>query len=174
MFSTMFSTAWLTVKLAIIMITLTLIVITQQGNALSIGGNESMNSTGADSSNSINRTNTSAKVAQSSSLGEVRVSIVPGAATLGNKAFSPNPVKIGIGTTVTWVNDDDSSPAFHTITSGAGSEDPKLGKEFDSGLTGPTALVSMGDTFSHKFNTTGEYAYFCQLHPVMIGKVIVS
>jgi len=174
MFSTMFSTVKLPAKLALIMITLTLIIIAEQGNARSIGGNESMNITSTDSSSGINATNTSANVTQSSSFGEVRVSIVPGAATLGNKAFSPNPVKIGVGAIVTWVNDDDSSPAFHTVTSGAGSEDPKLGKEFDSGLTGPTALVSMGNTFSHKFNTTGEYAYFCQLHPVMVGKVIVS
>ncbi|MFL6508185.1 MAG: plastocyanin/azurin family copper-binding protein, partial [Nitrososphaeraceae archaeon] len=29
-------------------------------------------------------------------------------------------------------------------------------------------------TFSHKFDTAGEFPYFCQLHPTMVGKVVVS
>jgi plastocyanin len=34
------------------------------------------------------------------------VSIVPGASTLAEKGFSPNPVNIKSGDNVTWVNDD--------------------------------------------------------------------
>ncbi|MFL6399686.1 MAG: plastocyanin/azurin family copper-binding protein [Nitrososphaeraceae archaeon] len=40
-------------------------------------------------------------------------------------------------------------------------------KEFDS------SMLSQNQTFSHKFNTAGEFPYFCQLHPTMVGKVIV-
>ena len=102
---------------------------------------------------------------------EVKVSIVPGASTLADKAFSPNPVNVKIGDTVTWVNEDS---VFHTVVSGNPSSGGETGKVFDSGLSGPTALTTKGKTFSHKFTEKGEFPYFCQLHPTMIGKVIVS
>lgn len=102
---------------------------------------------------------------------EVKVSIVPGASTLADKAFSPNPVNVKVGDTVTWVNDDTQ---FHTVVSGNPSSGGDTGKVFDSGLSGPTALTTKGKTFSHKFTEKGEFPYFCQLHPTMIGKVIVS
>ena len=102
---------------------------------------------------------------------EVKVSIVPGASTLGDKAFSPNPVNIKVGDTVTWINDDSQ---FHTVVSGNPSGGGDIGKVFDSGLSGPTALTTKGKTFSHKFTEKGEFPYFCQLHPTMVGKVIVS
>jgi plastocyanin len=101
----------------------------------------------------------------------VKVSIVPGASTLADKAFSPDPVNIKVGDTVTWVNDD---TVFHTVVSGNPSGGGETGKIFDSGLSGPTALTTKGKTFSHTFTEKGEFPYFCQLHPTMIGKVIVS
>jgi plastocyanin len=90
---------------------------------------------------------------------------------MGDRAFTPNPVNIKVGDTVTWTNNDD---IFHTVTSGLGSDDTNLGKEFDSGLSGPTALISQGRTFSHTFVGEGEFPYFCQLHPTMIGKIVVT
>lgn len=101
----------------------------------------------------------------------VKVSIVPGAISMGDRAFTPNPVNIKVGDTVTWTNNDD---IFHTVTSGQGSDDTNLGKEFDSGLSGPTALISQGRTFSHTFVGEGEFQYFCQLHSTMIGKIVVA
>jgi len=103
--------------------------------------------------------------------GEAKVLIVPGAATLGDKGFSPNPINVKVGDNVTWSNDD---TMFHTVTSGTGTSDTNKGKEFDSGLSGPTALTTTGKTFDHKFTTAGEFPYFCQLHPTMVGKVVVS
>jgi plastocyanin len=89
---------------------------------------------------------------------------------LTDTAYNPNPVEITIGQTVVWTNDD---AAFHTVTSGeVGAAD--VGKEFDSGLTGPTALTSKGKTFEHTFEVVGEYPYFCTLHPGMVGTVVVS
>jgi plastocyanin len=102
---------------------------------------------------------------------EIKASIVPGAIAMGDKAYRPNPISIKIGNTVTWTNNDN---IFHTVTSGLGSDDANLGKEFDSGLAGPTALITQGKTFSHTIVTGGEFPYFCQLHPTMIGKVIVT
>jgi Copper binding proteins, plastocyanin/azurin family len=68
-----------------------------------------------------------------------------------------------------WTNDDSQA---HTVTSGTDSSDPNMGKEFDSS-PGLNTLLSTDQTFSHKFTTAGEFPYFCQLHPTMVGKVVV-
>lgn len=100
----------------------------------------------------------------------IRVIIVPGAATLGDKGFSPNPINVKVGDTVTWINIDSME---HTVTSGTGPSDRSKGKQFDSGLSGPTVLTA-GKTFSHQFTKAGELPYFCQIHPTLVGKVVVS
>lgn len=119
--------------------------------------------------NNINN-NTTAAI----NTGTVKVSIVPGAAALGDKAYSPNPTNIKVGDTIMWTNNDTSETPFHTVTSGSGPDDENKGQEFDSGLTGATALMTKGTTFTHTFDATGEFSYFCQLHPTMVGKVVVS
>jgi plastocyanin len=88
---------------------------------------------------------------------------VKGAPLLREFAFQPNPLIIQKGSTVTWNNED---LVTHTVTSGSVFNDPQMGKEFDSGL--------IGKTFEHIFKKTGEYPYFCQVHPTMQGKVIVK
>jgi nitrite reductase (NO-forming) len=95
-----------------------------------------------------------------------KVSIVKGAATLGDKAFSPNLLRIKVGTTVTWTNNDNN---LHTVTSGTPNT-ANAGQVFDSGLT---ALIMPAKTYSHKFTNVGEFPYFCRLHPTMVGKVVV-
>jgi plastocyanin len=45
---------------------------------------------------------------------------------------------------------------------------PQLGKQFDSGFLGEK------QTFSRKFNTPGQFHYFCELHPATVGKVSVT
>ena len=99
-----------------------------------------------------------------------KVSIVEEASEMGDQAYDPNPVKVKVGDTVTWTNDDIQA---HTITSGTDYSDPNMGKEFDSS-PGLSTLLSTNQTFSHKFTTAGEFPYFCQLHPTMVGKVVVS
>ena len=102
--------------------------------------------------------------------GGSKVSIVEGASTMADKAFDPSPANVKAGDTVTWTNND-STP--HTVTSGTGSSDPNMGKDFDSS-PGLKTLLSPKQTFDHKFDTAGEFAYFCQVHPTMVGKVVVS
>jgi glucose/arabinose dehydrogenase/plastocyanin len=89
--------------------------------------------------------------------------IVKGAPLLREFAFQPNPLIIQKGSTVTWNNQD---VVTHTVTSGYGFSDPQMGKQFDSGL--------IGATYEHIFKKPGEYPYFCQVHPMMQGKVIVK
>jgi plastocyanin len=94
------------------------------------------------------------------------VDIVKGAATLENKSYSPNPVTIKVGNTVTWTNMDDN---MHTVTSGEPNT-VNAGELFDSGLT---ALIMPSKSFSHKFMHPGEFPYYCRVHPTMTGEVIV-
>jgi nitrite reductase (NO-forming) len=90
------------------------------------------------------------------------VSIVSGSSSLTTDAYSPNPVQVSTGATVTWTNDD-AQP--HTVTSG---EAVTPDGNFDSGIMGPAA------TFDFTFTEAGEYPYFCLLHPNMVGTVSVS
>jgi plastocyanin len=84
------------------------------------------------------------------------VAIPSGASVLGNQAFPPNPLTVDAGTTVTWMNTDSVA---HTSTSdGAG---------WDSGIIAP------GAQFSTALNTAGTFHYHCQIHPGMIGTVVV-
>ncbi|MCU1752878.1 cupredoxin family copper-binding protein [Pseudomonas sp. 6D_7.1_Bac1] len=71
--------------------------------------------------------------------------------------FGPKEVTIAVGTTVTWVNDDQT---VHTLM--------ETHKVFHS------AALDTNDQFSYQFNTPGTYEYYCTLHPQMIGKIIVS
>jgi len=84
------------------------------------------------------------------------VSIVNGSSTLTTNAYSPNPVTISVGGTVTWVNNDVTA---HTATANDGS--------FDSGS------IASGGRFSRTFNSAGSFPYRCTLHPGMVGTVTV-
>ena len=94
------------------------------------------------------------------------VSIVKNAATLGDKAYSPNPITVETGNTVTWTNMDN---IVHTVTSGEPNT-VNAGELFDSGLT---ALIMPSKSFSHKFIHPGEFSYFCRVHPTMVAEVNV-
>jgi len=76
--------------------------------------------------------------------------------------FLPGEVTIGVGESVTWHND---SGVIHTVTSGSFEDGPN--GAFDS------SIVMSGDTFTHTFTETGQYEYFCSIHPWMTGTVIV-
>jgi plastocyanin len=109
--------------------------------------------------NNSNNTNSSSLITSPNPV----ATIVKGAPLLREFAFQPNPLIIQKGSTVTWNNQD---VVTHTVTSGYGFSDPQMGKQFDSGL--------IGKTYKHIFKKPGEYPYFCQVHPMMQGKVIVK
>jgi plastocyanin len=100
---------------------------------------------------------------------EVTVRIPEGASELTDAAYTPNPIEVNVGDTVTWINDD---LAPHTATSGSS----------DSGSTGmfggtddsPEIIGPEGDTQSFTFNEAGEFEYYCTLHPNMVGTVVVT
>jgi plastocyanin len=86
-----------------------------------------------------------------------------GAGLKREKAYQPNPVNVKAGGTVTWTNED---TVAHTVTSGPGFNDTNFGREFDSGF--------LDKGFSHIFFKPGVSPYFCEIHPTMVGKVIVK
>ena len=82
----------------------------------------------------------------------------------GDNSYSPNPVKIQKGQTVTWYNGDAIS---HTVTSGIDG-DTDAGKMFDSDAIIPNQHYSI------TFDNTGDYQYYCIYHPSMVGEIMVE
>jgi plastocyanin len=80
-----------------------------------------------------------------------------GKVEIDNFAFSPGRITVKTGTTVTWLNADDTP---HTVAASS--------KLFKS-----KALDTDG-SFSFTFTTPGMYEYFCSLHPYMTGTVVVE
>ena len=73
-------------------------------------------------------------------------------------AYSPNPIEIAAGDTVTWTNQDEVP---HTAT----GEDRNV---LQSGT------ISPGASFSQSFPEAGEFGYFCEFHPNMTGSIVVQ
>lgn len=74
-----------------------------------------------------------------------------------NFTFVPTTLTIRVNSTVTWVNKDDVP---HVIAS-------------DAGLFRSSALDT-DDKYSHTFTKPGTYAYYCSLHPKMMGQIVVK
>jgi plastocyanin len=83
---------------------------------------------------------------------------------MGNSTFSPTTRTVTAGATVTWLN---GSGVAHTVTNSPGS-----GETFDQ-----TVGVGSG-VFSHQFNTSGTYPYYCKNHGTpssgMRGTIVVQ
>jgi plastocyanin len=76
---------------------------------------------------------------------------------IDNFSFTPKEITVAPGTTITWVNRDDVP---HTVVS--------TDKKFRS------KALDTDEQFSFTFTEAGTYNYFCSVHPVMIGKIIVK
>jgi plastocyanin len=138
------------------------------GEAETANATTGANATNATSSNATTTGNaTGTSGATGGGGGATSVSIVPGASSLTDTAYQPNPVQVSVGSTVTWTNDD-SQP--HTVTSGQNAQPD--GKFNSSPNFNP--LMTPGQTFSYTFTEAGQYPYYCALHPNMVGTVSVS
>jgi len=80
------------------------------------------------------------------------------------QGFQLQTLTVSVGDTVTWTNHD-SAP--HTVSHGT-SPAVDGSPEFQS------ETFSKDGTFAHTFNTVGAFAYFCELHPSMVGTVTVQ
>jgi len=77
--------------------------------------------------------------------------------TIENFAFNPTEATIEPGTIVTWKNADDIP---HSVVEAAAKFRSKA--------------LDTGETFTMTFANAGEIAYFCGLHPFMMGKIIIK
>ena len=88
-----------------------------------------------------------------------QINIVFGSANPNNGRFyDPSSITVQAGTRVGWTNYDDS---LHTVT----FVTPGI---FDSGIIPPHLSAS------NVFFKSGNYNYYCTIHPYMIGQLIVS
>ena len=78
--------------------------------------------------------------------------------TIDNFTFNPATMVIPVGTTVTWINQDDVP---HTAVA-------------DDHKTFRSKPLDTDDRYSFTFATPGVYPYFCSIHPHMTAKIIVK
>ncbi len=104
--------------------------------------------------NSSNYSNT---MSPTPAAGGSSVSIVACATNKGSGAYSPNPITISRGGSVTWMNNDSIT---HTSTSDNGT--------WSSGNIAP------GGSYTATFSSSGSFTYHCQIHPGMVGTVTVQ
>ena len=79
-------------------------------------------------------------------------------------AFAPTVIKIKIGDTVKWTNNDE---APHKVASNPHPSHTDLPGLVSEGLF-------KGESYSFTFNKAGTFGYHCHFHPAMIGTVIVE
>jgi plastocyanin len=74
-----------------------------------------------------------------------------------NFTFGPATLTVPVNSTVTWVNKDDLP---HVIASNEGVFKSKA--------------LDTDDKYSYTFTEAGTYAYFCSIHPKMVGTIVVK
>jgi amicyanin len=76
---------------------------------------------------------------------------------IDNFSFTPKSMTIKVGTAVTWTNRDDIP---HNVVSTT--------KKFSS------PVLDTDQAFTFKFQDPGTYPYFCKIHPMMTGTIVVE
>ncbi len=76
---------------------------------------------------------------------------------IDNFSFTPKSLTVKAGSSVTWTNRDDIP---HNVVS--------TEKKFSS------PVLDTDQVFSFKFQEPGSYPYFCKIHPMMTGTVVVE
>ena len=82
----------------------------------------------------------------------------PGQIGIDNFQFSPAALSVPRGTTVTWINNDDVP---HLIVN--------VERRFTQ-----SPVLDTGQRFSATLDRPGTYKYFCSLHPMMQGTIVVK
>ncbi|HEX4184174.1 MAG TPA: cupredoxin family copper-binding protein [Caulobacteraceae bacterium] len=77
---------------------------------------------------------------------------------IDNFTFSPPVLVVPVGTTITWVNQDDVP---HTAV----ADDHKSFR---------SKPMDTDERYAFTFTSPGEYPYFCSIHPRMTAKIVVK
>ena len=80
------------------------------------------------------------------------------AVSIESYTFKPDILRIAIGTTVVWTNNESDELDVHNMVSDV--------------FTSPD--LSIGETFEFKFDIAGTFDYYCGNHPEMTGQIIVG
>ena len=94
---------------------------------------------------------------QSAPAGSTTISMPSGASVLTTTAFGTNPLRIAVGTTISWLNSDSTT---HTSAADGGA--------WTSGNIAP------GARYNFTFQSAGQFTYHCQIHPGMTGTIVVQ
>jgi len=87
---------------------------------------------------------------------DVTITIV---GNLGANSFSPNPDTVRVGQTVAWHN---SGGTTHTSTANG------------IGLWNTSNIANGSTSASIRMNTAGSFGYHCEIHPSMVGTLVVQ
>ena len=87
---------------------------------------------------------------------QTTISVSDNTIRIKNFAFDPASIRVKVGSTVRWVNQD-SVPHRILFTDGADS-----------------TVLAGSQSWSRKFDVAGTYDYTCTIHPAMQGTVIVE
>lgn len=71
--------------------------------------------------------------------------------------FTPATLTIAAGTKVTWINQD-TTP--HTVT--------------DKDRAFRSAALDNNESYSFTFSRPGDFTYYCTIHPMMVGRIVVK
>ena len=135
-----------------IMIGIVLVILIIGGIALAMNGgsdNKTTSSTATPSTSSSS--NQTASNSEATAVMDV---------TIENYKFSPMSIKVKIGDTVTWTNNDS---VHHSVIADTTSSDAPNGP-----------LIGKGETYKFTFKKAGTYTYHCGPHPYMHGTVVVT
>jgi plastocyanin len=77
--------------------------------------------------------------------------------TIKDFSFMPPVVSIPVGSTVTWINQDDEP---HTVVAG------------DALFRSPA--LDTGESFSFTFSSPGKVEYLCSIHAQMSGRILIT
>lgn len=91
--------------------------------------------------------NQQARVEKTGDTNEIRID---------NFSFTPRSLTVMAGSVITWTNHDDIP---HNVVS--------TNKKFSS------PVLDTDQTFSFRFSEPGSYSYYCKLHPMMTGTIVV-
>ena len=91
--------------------------------------------------------------------------VIPAGAAIqqiGQIYYDPQDISVAIGSTVQWINEDET---IHTVTSTADGVPSGI---FDS------SIIDAGNSFTYTFDSAGTFDYICIVHPWMTGSVTVE
>jgi plastocyanin len=98
---------------------------------------------------------------------DVTLTILEGSSTQGNPAYDPTELSVKKGNIIK-VDNVDSLP--HSVTNGAGPNDPNSAKIFDTSLImgGESGILQTEEV------DAGDYTYYCIVHPYMTGTLKIG